>query len=86
MCIRDRLSADTSLDDRYGVGGPQIDEVDFEANYADAKNRIVEFADGKYYTYIDLRYEVRFQNYMALLRLSFAFLTLLLSLIHISAP
>lgn len=78
MGMSEELSADTSLDDRYGVGGPQIDEVDFEANYADAKNRIVEFADGKYYTYIDLRYEVRFQNYMALLRLSLAFLTLLI--------
>ncbi|MGF6375957.1 signal transduction histidine kinase [Clostridiales Family XIII bacterium PM5-7] len=51
----------------------RIDESTFES---DARNRIVEFTDGKYYTYIDVYKYRRFQSIMDFLALGLSFLTL----------
>lgn len=52
----------------------RIDESTFDT---DESNRVVEFADGKYYTYIDIYKYRQFQDIMDLVTLGLSFLTLL---------
>lgn len=52
----------------------RIDESTFAT---DSRNRIVEFADGKYYTYIDIYKYRQFRDIMDLVTLGLSFLTLL---------
>lgn len=67
---------ETLLDNSTGTidVNARIDESTFET---DDQNRIVEFADGKYYTYIDIYKYRHFEDIMDLVTMCLCFLTLL---------
>lgn len=71
-------------DEDYGYGetseelSGRIDEDNF---YSDAENRIIEFADGKYYVYLSYYGEQKWSGAAAILRLGLAFLAVLITLL-----
>lgn len=74
--LNDEILSESELYEVVPGEKPIIDEEDFLANYADAQNQIVEFADGKYYAYVDVRLGVRFQRIMDVARMVLAYLVL----------
>jgi len=56
----------------------RIDESTF---VTDAQNRIIEFADGKYYVYIDVYKEAEWQRMMNIVSVVLGFLTLLMTVL-----
>ncbi|MGN0658538.1 MAG: histidine kinase dimerization/phospho-acceptor domain-containing protein [Emergencia sp.] len=62
----------------YDTDLPRIDEDSFSEN---VRERIVEFADGKYYVYVDVYKELRLQEIMQMVSIVLAFLALLITLL-----
>ena len=65
-------------DNVYTHKDQRIDRSTFTA---DVRNRIVEFADGEYYVYIDVYKEAEWEQIMSIVAVVLAFLTLLMTIL-----